>query len=110
MVARFYKTPSGNSPVTEFIEQMPVEVREDFFVAVDRLQRGEFLGMPLSRPLCAIAKGLHELRFREAGSIYRVFFFVKKRDAIYIIHAIQKRTRRLPDRDRNLLLRRLKEV
>ena len=110
MVVRFYKTAAGNSPVRRFIEQMPVEVREDFFIAVDRLQRGESLGMPLSRPLYAIAKGLHELRFRQAGSIYRVFFFVQKRDAIYIIHAIQKKTRKLPDRDRNLLLSRLKEI
>jgi len=110
MEIRYYATPAGNSPVRRFIEQMPRGIQEDFFSAIDRLRQGEHLDMPLSRPLYDIVMGLHELRFREKRTAYRVFYFIKKRDAIYLVHAIAKKTQKTPDKDRKLILRRLKEI
>ncbi len=106
----FYLTPSGNSPVRKFINTLPQEVQEDCLLALDRLSRGERLSMPLSKPLFNIAMGLHELRFRSSPNIYRVFYYVRSGDAIYIVHAIQKKTQQLPNKDRRVILRRLKEI
>ncbi len=110
MEVRYYLTPSGHAPVRKFVEQLPREVQEDFLLAIDRLQRGEQLAMPLSKPLFDVARGLRELRLREPGGIYRVFYFVKKREALYLIHAMKKKTKKLPDRDKRLILKRLKEL
>lgn len=110
MDVQFYKTQFGNSPIEKFIVSMPSEVQEDLVFVLDRLVRGENLSMPLSRPLFDIALGLHELRFRSSPSIYRVFYFIKRGDAIYIVHAIQKKTQQIPSKDRRLILRRLKEI
>ena len=87
-----------------------MEVQAVFVFALDQLIRGENLSMPLSKPLFDIALGLHELRLRCAPNIYRIFYFIKSGDAIYIIHAIQKKTQQLPNKDRRLILRRLKEI
>ena len=39
-----------------------------------------------------------------------MFYFIKRGDAIYLFHAMQKKTETIPDKDRRLILRRLKEV
>ncbi len=106
----YYTTGSGNSPVRKFVEGLSQSLQEDFLVALDRLSHGETLDMPLSKPLFGIALGLHELRFKERRSIYRVFYFIKRGDAIYLVHAVQKKTDTIPDKDRRLILRRLKEI
>lgn len=110
MGIKFYKTRFGNSPVEKFILRMPLEAREDLVLAFDQLCQGRNLFMPVSRPLFGIALGLHELRLQCEPNIYRVFYFIKRGDAIYIIHAIQKKTEQLPNRDRRLIMRRLKEI
>ena len=106
----YYATTSGNSPVRKFVEGLSQDLQEDFLQTLDRLKQGETLGMPLSKPLFNIALGLHELRFKEQRSIYRVFYFIKRGDAIYLVHAMQKKTETIPDKDRRLILRRLKEI
>jgi phage-related protein len=110
MDIQFYYTRFGNSPVEKLILAMPSVVREDLFLTLDRLARGENLTMPLSRPLFDIALGLHELRFRHEPNIYRVFYYIKRGDAIYIVHAIQKKTQQIALKDRRLILKRLKEI
>jgi len=94
----YYSTALGNSPVKKFVEGLSQSLQEDFFLALDRLGQGERLGMPLSKPLFNIALGLHELRFKERRSIYRVFYFIKRGDAIYLVHALQKRPQPFPMR------------
>ena len=110
MDVKFYYTRFGNSPVEKFILNMPRSVQEDLLLAIDRLIQGENLTMPLSKPLFDIALGLHELRFRCEPNIYRVFYYVKRGDAIYIVHAIQKKTQQIVLKDRRLILKRLKEI
>jgi phage-related protein len=106
----YYTTPSGNSPVRKFIDGLSQSLREDFLLALDRLRQGEALDMPLSKPLFKMALGLHELRLKERRNIFRVFYFIKRGDAIYLVHAMQKKTETIPNKDRQLILRRLKEI
>jgi len=106
----YYTTASGNSPVRKFVDGLSQGLQEDFLLALDRLRQGEALDMPLSKPLFNIALGLHELRLKERRSIFRVFYFIKRGDAIYLVHAMQKKTETIPNKDRQLILRRLKEI
>lgn len=68
------------------------------------------LTMPLSRNLSSIHPGLHELRLKDRTGQIRIFYFVKRGDAIYILHAIKKKTQELPKKEIDLILKRLKEV
>ena len=60
-----------------------------------RLQRGETLGMPQSRPMPAIGRGCHELRVRDAGHNWRIMYRVDP-DAIIIVQVFEKKTRQTP--------------
>jgi phage-related protein len=78
--------------------------------AVSWLSSGENLTMPLSKNLSSIAVGLHELRLKDRSGQYRFFYFVKRKDGIWIIHALKKKTQDLPMKDIELVLKRIKEI
>jgi phage-related protein len=60
-----------------------------------RLQQGESLGMPHSRPMPSIGPGCHELRVRDAGRNWRLVYRMDK-DAIVIAEVFAKKTRQTP--------------
>jgi phage-related protein len=60
-----------------------------------RLQRGERLGMPHSRPMPSIGKGCHELRVRDERGDWRVMYRVDD-VAVVVIETFRKQTRRTP--------------
>jgi len=107
---RFYVTASGRSPVEEFLAAQSFEIRVTFVEAVAMLSGGAVLSMPLSRSLSGIRHGLFELRLKDRGGHVRVMYYVKKGDAIYMLHAFGKKTRKLRKREIEVALRRLREV
>jgi phage-related protein len=60
-----------------------------------RLQRGEFIAMPASRPMPDIGKRCHELRIRDARADWRIIYRLDD-DAIVIADAFRKTTRTTP--------------
>ncbi len=66
--------------------------------------------MPLSRPMPAVAPGVHELRIRGEGTTVRIFYYVRKADAIIVFHAFQKKSQKTPSREIDLARQRLQEV
>jgi phage-related protein len=60
-----------------------------------RLQDGENLGMPHSRPMPTIGKGCHELRVRDAKANWRVFYRIDP-DAIVIVEVVEKKAQQTP--------------
>ena len=110
MKVKYYLTQSGRSPVEEFILALPENTRLEIVDALTLLEGGHKLEMPLSRNLSSIRPGLHELRFRDKGGQVRVIYFFKKNEATYLVHAFRKKTQAIPQRDLDLILKRLKEV
>ena len=92
------------------LKGLPREVLEDLLDAISKLKLGLNLEMPLSRPLGNIYKSLHELRLKDQKGIYRIFYFIKKGDAIYIIHAYQKKTQEIPKKNIGILKKRLRSI
>ena len=88
----------------------PQEVREDFVDVVAKLRRGISLTMPLSKPMPQIGRGVYELRLKDRSGAYRIFYFVKKKEAIYVLHAFQKKARRTPSKNISLAKRRIKRL
>src|SRR5438093_10489734 len=60
-----------------------------------RLQRGESLSLPHSRPMPAIAAGCHELRIVDAKLNWRIMYHIAT-DAIVILDVFHKQTAAAP--------------
>ena len=87
-------------------------MQADFYDAVALLTAGKVLSMPLSRNLAGVCPGLHELRLRlrdHAGQA-RVFYYIKKLDAIYLVHVFAKKTQQLPKREIQVALKRVGRI
>lgn len=110
MRIRSYQTPAGRDPVKEFIASLSDETRAEILTLLRRLENGEVLAMPQSRSMSSIAHGLHEIRVRDREGQVRVFYYTKIKDTIYLIHALRKKSRVIPDRDRELILKRIREL
>jgi len=110
MRIRYYETPSGKSPVEEFLLALPEETRLEVADAIVLLEGGQRLEMPLSRNLSSIRPGLHELRFRDKAGQVRVVYYIKKAEAIYLIHGFRKKTQTIPRRELDIVTKRLKEI
>lgn len=110
MEIKYYLTSSGRSPVEKFLHELSEELKGEFFDAASLLASGKSLQMPLSRNLSSICHGLHELRFRDNHGHIRFFYYVKKGDAIYFLHALRKKRQTISGNDRALILKRLREI
>jgi phage-related protein len=75
-----------------------------------RLQIGEELQMPSSRPMPIVAPGVAELRVRNENGIYRVFYYAASVRGILVFHAFVKKTQRTPPVEIELARKRLKEL
>ena len=68
------------------------------------------LGMPTSRPMPSVGRGVHELRLRDRGGIYRAFYFAQHARGILVLHAFAKKTQTTSSHDLELGRKRLREM
>lgn len=71
------------------------EARIGAGVLLRRLQRGETLALPHSRPMPSIGKRCHELRVRDREHNWRIVYRVDP-DAVVILVVFDKKTRQTP--------------
>lgn len=90
------------------LRNAPKGILIDVFALFDELAAGRKLGLPVSRPLPSIGKGLHELRLSSRAGEYRVFYVIKVLDAVYVIHAASKKKMSLDRKTADLLRQRIK--
>ncbi len=60
-----------------------------------RLQRGEALGLPQSRPMPDLGPGCHELRIVDGHVSWRIMYYISP-DAIVILDVFAKKTAATP--------------
>jgi len=60
-----------------------------------RIQDGESIGMPMSRPMPSIGPGCHELRVRDGQHNWRIIYRIDP-DAILIVDVFPKTTEHTP--------------
>jgi phage-related protein len=73
------------------------EARIQAGVLLRRLQRGENLSLPHSRPMPGIGSGCHELRIMDDKKSWRIVYRVDS-DAIIILEVFRKTTKQTPSR------------
>ena len=71
------------------------QARIETGVLLRRIQQGESLGMPVSRPMPSIGKRCHELRIVDEDSTWRVVYRIDD-DAIVIAEVFKKKTQATP--------------
>ena len=84
------------------------QARVEAGVLLRRIQRGESIGMPDSRPMPSIGRRVHELRVddRETRKAWRIVYRIDS-DAILVVHWFEKKTQATPRRVVDLCRRRL---
>ncbi|MBL8224645.1 MAG: type II toxin-antitoxin system RelE/ParE family toxin [Chromatiales bacterium] len=87
---------------------MSVAARVEAGFLLRRLQRGESLSMPQSRPMLNVGQRCHELRVRDADRNWRLMYRADP-DAIVILDVWQKKTRATPRSVIDNCRRRLRE-
>ena len=73
-----------------------------------RLQKGESLGLPHSRPMPDVGRRCHELRVQDGDATWRIVYRVDP-DAVIIAEVFSKKTARMPKRVIDVCKKRLKE-
>ena len=99
-----------NKRALKVVRLFPEQVRKEIGFLIYRLQIGESLLMPYSRPMTNLGAGCHELRVTGDDGVYRVFYYLKIEDKILIFHAFKKKSQKTAMSDLNIGRRNLKEM
>ena len=82
--------------------------RHDAGYPLDKVQRGE---QPDDfKPMPSIGKGVEELRVWDDSGTYRVIYTARMADAVYVLHAFQKKTQAMAKRDVELARKRYTDL
>lgn len=76
-------------------------------ILLRRLQQGENIGLPHSRPMTSIGPRCHELRIVDENSTWRIMYSLES-DAVIILEVFEKKTRRTPKQVIDVCKERLK--
>src|SRR2546425_11745736 len=73
------------------------EARIEAGVLLRKLQQGERLSLPHSRPMPSIGPGCHELRVQDHDVTWRILYYIDT-DAIVLLEITDKKTRPTPQK------------
>lgn len=104
----YYTNPNGQSPIKDFVDGLPLKAKARTMKMLDLLEEyGTQMGEPHVKHL---SRELWELRVRAREGIFRLLFTVRTDRIIILLHGFQKKTERLPKRELDLALRRMREM
>jgi len=105
----FYQTPSGNKVVLDFIRSLSHEEKKVVGEDLKAVQIGFPMGLPLCRP---VGDGLYEIRssLPSKREFRLIFFFDRQRQCLAVMHALIKKTSKLPKADLELARKRRDEA
>jgi phage-related protein len=90
------------------IRAFPDGARRDAGHQIDRVQRG--LDPDDWKPMTAIGSGVREIRVRQPAGAFRVIYLATLPDAVYVLHAFQKKSQKTSKRDLDLAAARFKDL
>jgi phage-related protein len=91
----------------EDLVNFPRDARRECGRELDRVQRGL---MPTDfKPMLNVGKGAYEIRVHVLGE-WRVLYVARHGDAVYVLHAFQKKSPKTAKPDIELAIRRYKQM
>jgi phage-related protein len=90
------------------LREFPEDARHDAGYQLERVQRGE---PPEDfKPMPTIGKGVEEIRVWDDAGAFRVIYTARLADAVWVLHAFQKKTQATAKRDIDLTKSRYAEL
>ena len=90
------------------LREFDTDAKQDVGYQLDKVQRGE---QPDDfKPMPSIGKGVEEIRVWDESGTYRVIYTARLADAVYVLHAFQKKTQATAKRDIDLAKARFTEL
>ena len=87
---------------------MPADVRHALGIELMTVQYG---GEPSDfKPMKEVGAGVYEIRHRDSSGAFRVIYVTKLADAVYVLHAFQKKTQKTTRADIELAAKRYKLI
>ena len=100
----YFVDERGHKPVEEFIRTLPTKERAKIFAYIVELKNK---GHNLRRPIADyIGGGIYEIRPKSN----RIFYFFFLKHSAVLVHAIRKKTDKIPEKDLKLCLKRKARV
>ena len=79
------------------LREFPEEARHDAGYQLDKVQRG---AQPEDfKPMPSVGKGVEEIRVADDSGAYRVIYLARSANAVYVLHAFQKKTQTTATKD-----------
>ena len=92
----------------ECLRQFPEDARHDAGYQLEQVQHGK---QPTDfKSMSSVGKGVEELRVWDDSGTYRVVYIARFTEAVYVLHAFQKKTRATSERDIELARTRYTEL
>jgi phage-related protein len=90
------------------LREFPEDARQDVGYQLDKVQRGR---QPDDfKPMPSIGKGVEELRVWDESGTFRVVYTARVAEAVYVLHAFQKKTQATSQRDVDVAKARYNEL
>ncbi len=86
----------------------PLHARKEAGVQLHMVQQG--LEPHDWKPMAHVGQGVREIRIRDEAGVFRVLYVTRIEDAVYVLHAFQKKTQQTAKRDIDLAVERLKDL
>jgi phage-related protein len=79
------------------LKKFPASARRDAGFELSNVQSG--LQPSDWKPMSTVGSGVGEIRIRDEAGIYRVIYVAKFEEAVYVLHAFEKKTRKTSKAD-----------
>lgn len=90
------------------LREFPEVAKQDTGYQLDKVQKGQ---QPDNfKPMPSIGKGVEEIRVRDETGIYRTIYTARIADAVYVLHAFQKKAQTTSKSDVDIAKERYTEL
>jgi phage-related protein len=108
MAGRRLKPIAFLGDALDVVRAFPEGARKEAGVQLHKVQQGL---LPSDwKPMRTVGPGVAEIRIHDDAGAFRVVYVATREDAIYVLHAFQKKTQRTTKRDLDLGAARLKQI
>jgi phage-related protein len=90
------------------VRSFPQGARKEAGVQLHKVQQG--LDPSDWKPMASVGPGVREIRIRDDAGAFRVLYVMQRAEAVYVLHAFQKKTQQTAKRDLDLAATRLRET
>ncbi len=90
------------------LRDFPKDARQNAGYELEKVQNG--LAPDDFMPIPSIGRGVEEIRIWDGSGTYRVIYTARLEDAVYVLHAFQKKTQTTTQRDIETAKRRFDQL